>query len=438
MSSEDQLNDTIRTNCERVKKAGLILSGLISEEKNAFLHALAKKISDQSEVIIHHNAKDLAKAHEDNLSSALIDRLTLNPKRIRTLVDTITEVAALPDPVGEITNGVRRPNGLLVYQERVPLGTVMVIFESRPNVIVDITSLAIKSGNAAILKGGKEALSTNTILSEIIKATLKEQGIPEDSIYLIETSEREEIKTYLQQSELIDVVIPRGGEQLISWVSTHSTIPVIKHDKGLCHLYVDELPSFNHSDEVTAFQNLIREVVVNSKIQKPGVCNAIETLLIHESYPHTADLLKTLAEKKVELRLDATLYEHMANSNTSAIQQYQKATDEDWNSEYLDLILSVKTVRNVEEAVEWINKYGSHHTDVILSKHHEHINYFKARVDSSCVVVNASSRFNDGGMLGLGAEVGISNQKLHVRGPMGIRDLTCLKYQVEGDGQTRN
>lgn len=426
MGITTQTSLSVEQICRKSKESSLFLAGLTAEKKNIFLKSLADRLLSETDSIIKYNHRDLTDGEKAGLTSSLIDRLRLDEERIKTLAASVMEVASLPDPVGEISHGVIRPNGLKVYQERVPLGTVMVIFESRPNVTVDISALAIKSGNAVILKGGKEAIATNSILTQIIQKTLDAEGLPSSAVNLILTSDREELKKYLQQTPFIDVVVPRGGEKLIEWVSEHSRIPVIKHDKGLCHLFIDNIIP---DGEVTDFRRIVNEVTVNSKVQRPGVCNAIETLLIHSDYPYTEEVLTALSGHGVELRLDKNLY--------GTYSGYSLAQEEDWMTEYLDLILSVKSVQNTKEAVNWINHYSSHHTDVILSQSYSNIIYFQKYVDSSCVVVNASSRFNDGGMLGLGAEVGISNQKLHVRGPMGIRDLTCLKYHVEGSGQIR-
>ena len=417
------LQKEIKTLCEKSKKAFHFISNKKSAEKDAMLTALQEAIAENSHDIIEANKKDLVNAQKDGLSKALIDRLTLTEARVQALIDTVKDIQALPDPVGEIVYSKRLPNGITLHQERVPIGVLFCIFESRPNIVIDIASLCLKSGNACILKGGKEARYTNAILGETIQKALQRCPASKDAheglVQVIEDTSREKTPLLLKQSNFIDIVVPRGGSALIQYVCEHSTIPVIKHDAGLCHVFIDE----------SANQLMAESITVNAKVQRPGVCNAAETLLIHQAFPHAKKVIDSLIKAGVML---------FGDEKTIALHpEVKKATPSDWETEYLDMRLAIKFVQTIDEAIEWINRYGSQHTDTIITENYHNAEQFLNRVDSACVFVNASTRFSDGGCFGLGAEVGISTQKLHVRGPMGIKDLTCLKYKAYGDGQIR-
>jgi len=369
--------------------------------------------------IILENKKDVEIAEENGLSNALIDRLILNEKRIKNMADALFYIAELSDPVGEIVWGTTRPNGLQIRQIRVPIGVIFIIYESRPNVTIDAASLCFKSGNVAILRGGSESFNSNMALVNILKDVLKSFKIPEEVISFIPTTSREAVKQLLKYNDLIDLVIPRGGESLIKMVTEESKIPVVFHSKGVCHIFVDE----------SADKEMAEKIVINAKTQRPGVCNAIETLLIHKKYKWTKELIDSLIKHNVEIRGDKIVKKFFPN--------IKLATAEDWHTEYLDLILSVKIVENIDEAIEHISKYGSSHSDGIITQNYTNALKFLNKIDSAAVYVNASTRFTDGGEFGFGAEIGISTQKLHCRGPMGLKDLTSLKYIIFGQGQIR-
>ena len=343
----------------------------------------------------------------------------LNEKRINGMVSAIRDIVALPDPVGSGNLIKKLPNGLKLIKQRVPIGVVAMIYESRPNVTSDAASLTLKSGNTVILRGGKEARHSNKIIADLIREALTENGFPADAVQFVEKQEHEIVDALLLQDQYIDVVIPRGGEKLIKAVTSKSRVPVIKHDKGVCHVFID----------ASADKDKAEAIVINAKVQRPSVCNAIETLLIHKDYPYTADVIKALQDKAVEVRADDAIRKIVGGLKT--------ATEEDWYSEYLDLIISVKQVADTDEAINHINTYGSHHSDAIVSKDYRDVQRFLEQVDSAAVYANASTRFTDGGEFGLGAEIGISTQKLHVRGPMGLEGLTTEKWVIYGDGQIR-
>lgn len=390
-------------------------------QKDAWLLASADSILQRSNEILEANHIDLDRAREAGLSRAMIDRLTLDDGRIAGLARTLREVAGLPDPIGETIRGERRPNGLEVRQIRVPLGVVFMIYESRPNVTIDAAAICVKSGNAVILRGGKEAGETNRKLMAILSEGLVAGGLPKGSASLVESADRESVRHFLRMPALIDLVIPRGGEELIRRVAAEAQMPVLKHYRGNCHVYVDA-----SADLAMAVQ-----IVVNAKTQRPGVCNAAESLLVHAE---VADqflplAVRELAARGVELRGDAR-----ARVYAPAIAP---ATEDDWDAEYLDLILSVAVVDSLDDAIAHINAHGSRHTDAIVTSDLASAQRFCLCVDSSAVVVNASTRFNDGGELGLGAEIGISTDKFHARGPCGLRELTTTKWIVEGAGQVR-
>ena len=415
------MKEKITLLAKEVKEAsrGIALAG--EGEKNGFLLAFAAALEEQAPLIKEANAEDLEKAGEKGLTSAFIDRLTLDEKRIGEMSTCLREVAALPDPVGRVTGMWNRPSGLSVGRMRVPLGVVAIIYESRPNVTSDAIGLCLKSGNGVILRGGSEALNSNLAIASVAAETLESTGLPEGAVRVVPYPEREAVFHLLKLEEHIDLVIPRGGEGLIRTVVENSTIPVIKHYQGLCHIYVDQ----------KAGLGMAGEICFNAKVQRPGVCNAMETMLVHrevaeEFLPPT---LTRLAEAGVEIRgCEATREIYPAA---------RKATEEDFQTEYLELILSVKVVETYDEAVGHIARYGSGHTEAIVTEDYHTARRFLREVDASAVMVNASTRFNDGYEFGLGAEIGISTQKIHSRGPMGLEDLTCQKFIVLGEGQVR-
>lgn len=391
-------------------------------EKNCALMQMAKALESRQAYLLKENAKDLAAAVKAKYATALIDRLTLNPKRITAMAKGLRECAKLKDPVGQLLETIRRPNGLLIKKIRVPLGVVGIIYESRPNVTADCAALCLKSGNAAILKGGREAIHSNKAIFKILKDELKKTKIPLEALQLIESTDRQAVQELLKLDEYLDVIVPRGGEALIRFVAEHSRIPVIKHYKGVCHVYV-------HSQ---ADLNMARTITLNAKLQKPGVCNAMETLLVDCTVARKflPSIVADLQKAGCEIRGDAA---------TRVIVKggVKKATAEDWRTEYLDLILSIRVVDGLQDAIEHINTYGSRHSDTIVTQDKKKAQIFLDAVDSACVYVNASTRFTDGYEFGFGAEVGISTDKLHVRGPMALEGLTSYKYEVYGTGQIR-
>jgi glutamate-5-semialdehyde dehydrogenase len=392
------------------------------DKKDRALELMAGKLMKSQKHIKRENEKDLSMAREKGLASAMIDRLTLDEKTIKSMAEGLREVAALPDPVGEVTGMWKRPNGMVVGRVRIPLGVIGFIYESRPNVTVDAGSLCLKSGNAVLLKGGSEAIHSNLILADILGEALQEAGLPEKAIQVIPTTEREAVSVLLSLEEFIDIIIPRGGEGLIRFVTENSRIPVLKHYKGVCHVYVDESAELK-----TAF-----EVCFNAKVQRPGVCNAMETMLVHGAIAgdFLPPMLKRFQDAGVEIR--------GCPKTRAGVPGLKPAEESDWPAEFLDLILSVKVVKSMDEALDHIVKYGSNHTEAIITKDYNRSQRFLAEVDSSVVLVNASTRFNDGNQLGLGAEIGINTSKLHAFGPMGLAELTTTKFIVYGDGQVRS
>ena len=403
------------------KKASQILASLSSAVKNELLQQMAQALLDNTEELIEANEKDLAAAREAGLAPAMIDRLALDAQRIRGMADGLREVAALPDPVGEITGMWRRPNDLQIGRMRVPLGVIGIVYESRPNVTADAAGLCLKSGNAVILRGGKEAIHSNLAIGKVLKGELERMRLPAAALQVIETTDRAAILELLKLEEEIDLIIPRGGEGLIHFVSENSRIPVIKHYKGVCHTFVDASADYEQAEKIC----------INAKVQRPGVCNAMETLLIHQNIAETfvPRIATAMRAQGVELRGCETTREFAAD--------VQPATEEDWYAEYLDLTLAVRIVENLDEAMEHIRKYGSLHTEVIITRDYENSQRFLREINSSVVMVNTSSRFSDGNQFGLGAEIGISTTKLHSFGPMGLEDLTTRKFIVLGDGQIR-
>ncbi|AXR64318.1 glutamate-5-semialdehyde dehydrogenase [Leptospira mayottensis] len=404
----------------QAKKASRTLKSFPSSQKNKVLLGLADLLEKRKSEILSANESDLKNGKEKNLSSALMDRLLLNEKRIASMASAVREIVSLPDPVGEVTRGLTLPNGLELVTKRVPLGVVMVIYESRPNVTIDVGALSFKSGNACILRGGSEAFHSNEILIKLFHEILNKEGIDTSTITFVDKTDRSFMLPFLQQTSLIDIVVPRGGEGLIKFVSEHSMIPVVKHDKGVCNLYIDQ----------DADPAKVIPIVINSKAQRPGVCNATENLILHNGYPFRKELLEALAKEGVELLLDP-----------SALSLYPKgkpAKEEDYQEEFLDLRLSVKTVSSLEEALAFIERTSSGHTEAIITEDLNTAKIFTNSLDSAALFVNCSTRFHDGAEFGLGAEVGISTGKLHVRGPMGLIHLTTTTTYVTGNGQIRN
>ena len=405
----------------RARAAGRALAAAGTSAKNAALKAMAEGLRAAADRILKENAADLAAGRDARLSDALLDRLTLTPDRLEKMARSLEEIIALADPIGEIIEGYVRPNGLEIRRVRVPLGAIFVIYESRPNVTSDIAALALKSGNAVILRGGKEALRSNLAIHKVLEEAAAGQGLPPDAVQMIENPDRDFLAALLRQDRTIDVVIPRGGEALIRAVAQQSTIPVIKHYKGVCHVYVDELGDLDMAEAIC----------FNAKVQRAATCNAMETMLVHKNVAarFLPRICRRLAEAGVELRGD---------ERTRHIWPDAKpAKEEDWYAEYLDLVLAIRIVDDAQEAIDHIAKYGSNHTDAIISEDVRRVQQFVRDVDSSSVMVNTSTRFSDGGEYGLGAEVGISTDKLHARGPMGLRDLTTYKWVVYGSGQLR-
>jgi glutamate-5-semialdehyde dehydrogenase len=406
---------------QRARSASRTLATALGAQKDAWLHAVADALVQRASAICEANARDLAAATELGLAGAMLDRLKLTPDRLRDAASGLREVAALPDPIGRVRESSVRPNGLQVLKVGVPLGVIFFIYESRPNVTVDAAGLCIKSGNAILLRGGKEALHSNRILCTVLRDGLVQAGLPRDAVQLVETADREAVGHLLRLDQLIDLVIPRGGESLIRRVAAEARMPVLKHYKGNCHVYVDR----------AADLDMAERIVVNAKCQRPSVCNAAESLLIHRDIADTflPQLAAALQQQGVELR--------GCERTRAIVPAARPASEDDYAAEYLDLILSVKVVDNLEDAIAHINRYGSQHTEAIITGDLATARRFTAAVDSSAVLVNASTRFNDGYELGLGAEIGISTDKLHARGPCGLTELTSYKYIVYGDGQVR-
>ena len=406
---------------QKAKAASDILAHASTGEKNRVLTRLAEKLGKNQDYLHRENAKDIEAAEKEGLAKSLIDRLRIDDKIVREMQGSLDDVAALPDPVGEIVKTWKRPNDLLVGRMRIPIGVILIIYESRPNVTIEAFSLCLKSGNCVILKGGSEAYHSNKALYKLIVETLSESGIPADAVQFVDTADRDFIYSLLEREEEIDLVIPRGGEALIRNIVERSRIPVLKHYKGVCHIYVDD-----QSDEQMAI-----DVSVNAKAQKPATCNALETLLVH------ANIAKAFLPKiHRELKRQGVLVKG-CEKTAAILKGRKKATDADWFMEYLDLTLSIKVVKDMTEAIDHIRKYGSNHTEAIITTNYDRAWKFLREVNSSLVLVNASTRLNDGFQLGLGAEMGISTTKLHAFGPMGLEELTVTKFIAFGSGQLR-
>jgi len=406
---------------KNAREAMPAVANLSSTEKDEALVAMAEQLIHHMDYLIEENEKDVEFARRKGLSKAMIDRLTLDEKAIRAMARGLEEVADLPDPVGKVTSMWRRPNGLLVGRMRIPLGVIGIIYESRPNVTVDAAALCLKAGNAVILRGGSEAINSNTALSLILRGVLRVKGLPENAIQLIPMVDREAVNMMLQLEEYIDLIIPRGGEDLIRAVVSQSRIPVIKHYKGVCHVFVD----------ADADLDMAVRICLNAKVQRPGVCNAMETLLVHKSVAGV--FLPAVAEALEK----AGVVLRGCERTRAILPGLEEATEKDWHEEYLDLILAVRIVDGIDEAIGHIEKYGSLHTESIVTRDYDNAQRFLKEVNSSTVLVNASTRFSDGFQLGLGAEIGISTTKLHAFGPMGLEELTTQKFIIYGSGQIR-
>lgn len=406
--------------CYGAKEASKTVSCLSTEIKNRALFALAESLAENRDKIKEANASDLKNA-ENSIGKSMYKRLELTDGKIDQMIDGVRQIASLKDPVGETIQGYVRPNGLEVRKVRTPLGVIGIIYESRPNVTVDVASLCLKSGNAVILRGGSESINSNMLLVKLIKKSFSSAGIPENAVQIVETTDREAVSELLKQKKYIDVIIPRGGKGLIRNCVENSLIPVIEHGDGNCHIYIDNFADLEKASDI----------VINGKVQNPSVCNACECLLIHKGIgeEYILSLMERLEKAGVEIRGDENIQRIYKNSHP--------ASDEDWFTEYNDLILSVKIVNDLEEAINHIQTYGSGHSEAIVSNNTESIDQFKTRVDASCIFINTSTRFNDGYELGKGAEMGISTQKLHARGPMGLEEITTYKYLVAGNGQVR-
>ncbi|MEZ6043724.1 MAG: glutamate-5-semialdehyde dehydrogenase [Planctomycetaceae bacterium] len=418
MSSLQEYTQAVATNA---RKAATALAEVTGRDRHRWLLTVAEELVRRTEDIVTANEKDLAQGRADGLSDAMLDRLRLTPDRLQSLADAVLQIAALPDPVGEVIEGGRRPNGLQIEKIRVPLGVVFFIYESRPNVTIDAAAICVKAGNAVILRGGKEAFHSNQALQQVLLDCLKKAGLPEHAVQLVSTTDREAVGQFLKMGQLIDVTIPRGGRSLIERVTAEATMPVIKHFDGICHVYLDASADVQMSVDITT----------NSKCQRPGVCNAAETLLIHRDAVEGVmpAVVKALQDRGVELRC--------CERSQPLVAGAVAATDEDYSTEYLALILSVKIVDSLDEAVEHIRRFGSGHTEAIVTSDLNAAQAFERKVDSSAVMINASTRFNDGGEFGLGAEIGISTDRFHARGPCGLREITSYKYVVRGTGQVR-
>ena len=411
----------IQSQVQAAQRAARSLATASSEQKNRALAAMASMIERQEAAVLDANRLDVEQGQKAGRSAALIDRLTLDPKRIAAMVQGIRQVAQLPEPVGRVLDKQTRPNGLEITKVSVPLGVIAMIFESRPNVTADAAALCLKAGNAVILRGGSESLRSNISIGAALQAGLDEAGLPSGSIQVVQTTDRDAVRILAQMEGKVDLIIPRGGESLIRAVQQVATVPVIKHYKGVCHIFVDE----------TAQLDSAIDICENAKCQRPGVCNAMETLLVHRSV--AAQFLPMLAQRLGSYPVILKADEAARAILTSA----EPATEADWSTEYLDLILSIRIVDSLDTAIEHINQYGSHHSDSILTANQQHAGRFLSEVDSAAVYVNASTRFTDGFEFGLGAEIGISTDKLHARGPMGIQELTTYKYIVRGNQHVR-
>jgi glutamate-5-semialdehyde dehydrogenase len=421
MSSNDSIREEAVRLGQRAKTASRRLAAISSAEKDRALRLIADQLEAQSDYLVAENQKDLDAARQAGISGALVDRIALNPSRVQGMAKALRDVAVLPDPVGEIVKMWRRPNGLQVGRMRIPLGVIAMIYEARPNVTAEAAALCLKSGNAVILRGGSEAHCSNQAIGAVLRNACAQTRVPTDAVQVVQTKEHSLVQELLQQETTIDLVIPRGGEELIRAVAARSRVPVIKHYKGVCHVYVDSEASLDMAERIC----------MNAKVQRPSVCNAMETLLVHEAIAPAflPSLIAKYRAAGVEIR--------GCEKTCVLVSGIKQASEADWNTEYLDLILSVRVVKDMDEAIDHIERYGSEHTETIVTDNYQKSKAFIDRVNSSAVMVNASTRFNDGGELGLGAEIGISTSKIHAFGPMGLEELTTTKFVVLGDGQIR-
>jgi len=415
------IKNYINQNVKEAKDASRAIAAANTEAKNAALYHIAEGINSSVEILQRENEKDIAAAKQAGLSDAIIDRLCLTEGRIQAMAEGVKQIIHLSDPVGQILHGHTRPNGLQIRKIRVPIGVIVIIYESRPNVTADAAALCIKAGNAVVLRGGKEAINSNIAIYKILTSALEKAGLSKHCIQLIDIIEREAIDYLLKADQYVDLVIPRGGEALIRTVVEKSTIPVIKHYKGVCHIFVDEFADLSFAEDIC----------FNAKVQRPATCNAMETMLVHERIaPHfLSQIARRMDDAGVELR--------GCEKTRGILNKIKQADDEDYFNEYLDLILNVKVVPSIEEAISHITHYGSSHSDAILTENYNNALRFTKEVDTAAVYVNASTRFTDGYEFGMGAEIGISTDKLHARGPMGLEELTSYKFVVFGNGQLR-
>ena len=410
--------------CSKASDVRLEIGRLDSESKNSALMACADKLIENSSRIIDANSKDVEMAQSKGMSSSMIDRLSLNLTRIEDMADGLRQVAKLPDPIGEVLSMKKRPNGLIIGKKRVPIGVVGMIFEARPNVTSDAFALCFKTGNCVVLKGGSDAINTNIVIVEALKEALRESNIPENALGLIEDTRREATLEFMKMNRYVDVLIPRGGAGLINNVVENATVPVIQTGTGNCHVYVDKYADFD----------MAISIIYNAKTQRISVCNACESIVVHRDIAEKflPKLYTELQKKNVQLRCDDYAEEILKN-----YKNVLTATEEDWGREYLDYVMSVKTVDNIDQAISHINKYNTSHSETIVTNDYDNAQKFLDQIDAACVYVNASTRFSDGNEFGFGAEIGISTQKLHARGPMGLEALTSYKYIIYGNGQIR-
>ena len=428
------MNEYILKLGQNAKKASKELLTIDTRIKNRALREIAKALIERKEEIKLANQKDIENGKETGLSFALLDRLELNDNRIEGMAESLNVIAGFVDPIGEILNGWKHQNGLLIEKKRVPLGVIGIIYESRPNVTIDSAGLAIKSSNAVILRGSANAINSNKCLNKIFNEVADAQGLPKNSVQLIESVDRELVKDMIRMNEYIDVLIPRGGKGLKQFIIENATIPVIETGAGVCHVFVDETGDLSKA----------LPIIENAKIQRPSTCNSIETVLLHEKIANAIlpELTAMLIEDKVELRYDSKALEIVSSNPDKKYSDYAKqvklATEEDFGAEYLDMIMSLKIVKYIDEAVEYINEHSTQHSDSIITENLDNAEKFLNEIDSAAVYLNASTRFSDGGEFGYGGEIGISTQKLHARGPMGVRELTTTKYIIRGNGQIRD
>ena len=415
------MNNELIIKGKKAKEASYTLSFASTNEKNNGLLKISEFLIKRCDEILEENKKDIEKAIEKGTSNAMLDRLKLDEERVKSIANAVADVVKLDDPIGEVTSMFKRPNGLRIGVQRVPLGVVGIIYEARPNVTADAAALCLKTGNAVILRGGSEAINSNLKIVEIISDALKEAGLPEGSVQILEDTSRETATDFMRLNDYLDVLIPRGGAGLIQSIVKNATVPVIETGTGNCHIYVDESADFD----------MAKNIAVNAKASRPSVCNAAEKLLINENIAEEflPIAVKELREAGVVLRGD--------EKAQAIIDDIERANDEDWGKEYLDYVMAVKIVKDVDEAINHINKYGTGHSEAIITESYKNSQKFLQKVDAAAVYVNASTRFTDGSEFGFGAEIGISTQKLHARGPMGLKELTTIKYVIYGNGQIR-